>query len=401
MRLSPSSPSVGGNVPLVAMEVVDNALRSLHIIEAFDHFELIHGWMPVLCDLRARVIVHVSEKYRSELQEVYQHVGNVSFRSPAASQSWVNYLRSCRDDRKCTWVIATIGRRPSWFSPLLEFTNLYIVLHDLNYSFSLPFSVKGGVRIKERGNRLLEIIHRNRLAKLMQAATGYLYPTQTLRDYGATQPGYTTKLHLLLPFASNVATEAITADLSAPFHIAIPGAVRRSTRDYNLLGRALKQVAFQTSRYLQVHFLGLVIHADVLREFNTLVDRVNERHGHKKLGVSFYPQGLSLQQYDSLLAAASILITPVRQHVRISGSWEIVGTTKITGGFFDAVRFAKPLYVPRHYDPANSKLFRFDSFSDLAEQIIATAASNSTVVVRYEEYSAEQLRKYWTEILSD
>ena len=372
-------------------------VRSLQIIEAFDHFEVLHGWLSLLHDLPVRVTIHVSEQYRPDFET--RNPG-ITFLGPAKSQSWPTYLQTLQDETATTWVIVTIGRRPAWFRPLVKFRDLYIVLHDLNYSFSTTEALARENPLLVWGKRLVGFPHRRQLHRLMQGAVGYLYPTPSLREYGAEQPYYERKRHLHLPFAA--AQQATRSDgFLHGLTIVIPGAVRRATRDYSVLYRALEMVMERAKKPVTVHFAGLVTDSGITRDFNRLQSREKSRETPgQQLSVIFHPTGLSIEAYDRLLAAADILISPVRQHVRISGTWEILGRTKITGGFFDAIRFSKPLFVPDWYDPSNEDLLRYTTATDLAESICALAALYTPVRVHYSRYTSDQLKEDWLALLS-
>ena len=370
--------------------------KSLQIIEAFDHFELIYRWLDILTQLPFSVTFHLNQAYRKELENRYSQLNQVQFYSPQTRQSWPDYLRQLTDDPDYVWVISTIGRRPSWFSPLFSFHSLFVVEHDLNYCNSIrfrpkkihdPFSVIRG---------LATIPWQSSQRQLMDTAKGYIYPTPALREYGRLHNKRPNKIHLTIPFAGQADSTLQQTSTSGNFRIVVPGSVRGSVRDYALLTEALDHALIQDGRLMEVHFAGPVMDPTIAAQFTDFARKVNRSASYKsRLQEFFYFQGLPFTDYEDLIASADLLVSPLRPYARISNVWEELGKTKISGSVFDAIRFGKRLYVPAWFDPQFTELFRFRSAQDLGEQLLQAAKAPPLAPVTYAGYGTEQIKSYW------
>ena len=375
--------------------------KSLQIIEAFDHFELVYRWLDILTDLTIPVIFHVREVYRGTLVAKYSYYKNVRFRSPGKKQSWPNYLQQLTDSPGSVWIISTIGRRPSWFAPLLHFSELYLVQHDVNYCNSVRFRPAKSASPLSFVRRLVTHDWQRKLRKLMDGARGYIYPTPSLRDYGRQCNPRLAKRHLVIPFAGQMKTGVYRPVPSAEFRIVVPGSVRNSVRDYPLLMEALTRVLTHAERTVEIHFAGPVMDSAVPVHFRQLTDRIN-REAIFKAGIKtyFYTDGLTFAKYEQLIESADILVSPLQPFAQISNVWEELGKSKISGSVFDAIRFGKRLYVPRWFDPEFTELFRFTSSQDLAHQISQALNADYLEPVIYSGHAAVDMKRYFLDLIT-
>ena len=376
-------------------------VQSLQIIEAFDHFEMVYGWSELLREMDWKVTFHVSPKYRDELQAHFGAIDHLQFLGPQRGESWPRYLKQLRDSPTTLWIVTTVGRRPGWFYPMRTFKRLYFVLHDLNYYFEVRDVPPGiWVGIHSRFQEWLSHFRRKNIRRLLTYGSGFIYPTPTLQEFGAGYAPYPGKIHQQLPFAVPRTPLLMGMRKRDRLRIVIPGSVNTTTRDYGPLEIALRMVAKRQRIMLDIHFAGMVKDAEIVKQIRENVADVTGIHSADRLlNLEFYPSGLSHNHYEELMASADLLVAPLMRLVRIGGVWENVGTTKISGSFFDAVRFGKRLYVPTWYDPSVTALYHYGDAEDLAEQICEVASLDSIPPVHYPGFTREAARQLFSKLL--
>ena len=375
--------------------------RAIHVIEAFDHFELIHGWIAMLQSLSVPVTVHLSPWYRMQMAERYASYTQISFSGPTSREAWPRYVRELEDSPASIWIVSTVGRRPTWFYPLKRFSYLYLVLHDLNYYFGIRISPPGHFPILSHLRNVTLPFRRKNISSLLSAAEGFIYPTTALQHYGRKHSGYPNKFHVSLPFAAPDKERQDTVSNTGCFRVVVPGAVRTTTRDYHMLARGLSILAARQPGRYEIHFAGKVVDTSVRRGFTQVVKQ-NSGDGTttSALSVHFYPEGLDFEAYRQLLSSAQVLVCPLKPYAKIGGTWEAVGLSKISGSFFDAVRFGKPIYLPAWYDPSANIPYRYSSAEDLGELLCQAVRQRHIPHVTYAGFDTEQGLTKWRQLLT-
>lgn len=368
-------------------------VRKVEIVEAFDHFELVHRFSETLSKLPVTVRFHLKEDYRSEMFEAYSHFNNLSYVSPPRGCSWQKYLESLTDGPDTLWIITTVGRRPRWFYSLRAFSTLFIVLHDVNHGFSHYGGSHWLLGHLFNLRHWLNLSHHRALKKLMRASRGFLYPTERLCTYGHNLNCYSDKFHFVLPFSAQFTLDQEPEALKDTFRAVVPGSIRSSVKDYQLLLHALEIVTRELNRPLEIHFAGPII------DYSTSLQIEATTAQMKGLHSTFYPTGLPYPEYEKLIISSHILISPLRPRANVGGVWETLGQSKISGSFFDAIRYGKRLYVPEWYDPKVKELYRFSSAHDLGEKILQVMAADSLPIVNYSGYDRETVERLWQQVL--
>ena len=315
-------------------------LSTLHYIEAFDHTELIYRWAPVweaIGDLK--VCCHLGKLQRKQL-EAADATSSIAFLSPDDGESWARYVdRLELDPTKDIVVVGTLGRRPEWFKTLATRQGLryWIVLHNLNYCLGKPSVARALSSWKAFRSHVRDLANTSAKQVLLDGATGWLVPTKSMKT-SADKLSHRDKTRVL-PFAC-MPTAKTNEPESAEHMVGVPGTVTEKVRDYGLVEAFVRK--HRVSSGICILFLfGKVVDRKVVASLQSIIAKREDWE------MIVCGEVESMNKYGQMLESCNFLLAPVRRTSWYGSFREIVGRTKMTGVYFDAVASGRRLYAPR------------------------------------------------------
>ncbi len=167
--------------------------------------------------------------------------------------------------------------------------------------------------------------------------------------------------------------ESVSPTLEGDLVVTIPGTIDPARRNYREI-LLLVPLLPSTGRRIAIVLLGGAKHQQEMKS-------IAEEASHLNPGVDihlFDTDFISQAIFDQWLRSSHFIYLPLRPSVVKKNSVERYGITKISGGFFDAVRFAKPILLPAAIPVAREfmgQTFSYSSIQELAA-IINQAASD-------------------------
>jgi hypothetical protein len=246
-------------------------------------------------------------------------------------------------------ILSTVHQHHLLFSTLgTSGAKLLMVVHD---SMSLQPRARLGVRGIARfaGSVLLN-----------RAVDAFFVLSSEVKNH-IIENKLTRKPVLVMPGA--VWEEKISLNDQSEFIVSIPGTVDPERRDY---GELLKLAPLlSANRKIIFVFLGL---SKGENDIPILAEDI--RSNYKHIDVIYFHEYVDPSTFDSWLKRSHVVYLPLRQVVhRVNGD-EYYGKTKISGGFYDAVRFSRIILQPAGIPVAEefrNQVHTYTSVRDLAE----------------------------------
>ena len=168
-----------------------------------------------------------------------------------------------------------------------------------------------------------------------------------------------------LPFALFEGVPEIQRSQKPALEIVIPGTLRGEGRDYQKVRAAFEHLAPGLQRPVKLIFLGGTkgnYAQKIIRDFQAIENDF--------FRIQYSPKFISQKEFDRQLRRADFLILPLKKDYQLGIIREIYGTTNISGGINDMIRFGIPTLITPDY-PLESELSalvrRFDSAESLAD----------------------------------
>lgn len=212
-------------------------------------------------------------------------------------------------------------------------TSFYWVIHDVNNIFRSRLSL--GLR---------KIIRHIGKVQLQKKVTGFFSISSRTTEYlaGIIQDGRKVKW---LPGA--VFEEAhfrpVKLESQEPIRMVVPGSLDSSRRNYQEVFELAEWVA-EKKLPVEITLLG----GAVGKEAAIILERCRETAKTTK-GFSFYeiPE-VPYEEFDTIMRKAHVIWVPSRiKTIMADDIEETYGESKSSGTLFDAIRYAKPLLVPK------------------------------------------------------
>lgn len=250
-------------------------------------------------------------------------------------------------------------------------SKLLVVLHDTNV---LNPKFKLGLRalLRNSGMRLL-----NRMAD------GFIVLSSEVKKY-IKQEKMTQKPVMVMPGA--VWEEKGNPGDNGDFIITIPGTADETRRDYEELLR-LEPLLSPATRNIRFVVLG---YADE-KGFITIISfKISDKSD--RISVNYFPSTIINQdEFDQQMKQSHLVYLPLRASVVRPEGVEYYGRTKISGGFFDAVRFSRIILQPAAIPVAEElkdQTHTYASVEELAQWI--NAAVNDPEFLRRAQQKADK-----------
>lgn len=319
----------------------------------------------------------------TELTTVLETPTTVSFAYPHASEGVDAWLKQQIDSLQATdqviWL--TPGLRYDRLLWLPEDTQLLLVVHNLRTLLRPKLAPLFGRK------RLMAIVRyvltRQARArrKLLNRHPTLLVPTHSLAS-SAVKFGWPEEQLDVWPFACR---NAAAGELIKS-RVVIPGAVRSQQRDYDTLQTMILYVLPKLDRPVELIFLGRCEDQAFMSKWRAL------EAVHTELKLVFFEDTLSTDDYQGWISSAQLLILPLREQVVFGPFIENLGSTKVSGGVFDALFFGKAILLPAFYSTERllkpKQVHHYKTAQDAGEQLLHLLSA-SDIITRHEDSSDE------------
>ncbi len=199
---------------------------------------------------------------------------------------------------------------------------------------------------------------------LMKTADGFFVLSSAISAYIKDQE-LTSKPVFVLPGA--IAEETAPAPEEGEFVVTIPGTIDQRRRNYHELV-ALAPLLKTAKRRLNVVMLGPQRNQPDLNGIRDQVRAANPMLTITTFDVPFIAQ----EMFDDWLRRSHLIYLPLSPSMESDGEKEFYGKSKVSGGFFDAVRFGKLMLLPCSItvaDELKNQSWSYGSVEELANFI--------------------------------
>lgn len=212
---------------------------------------------------------------------------------------------------------------------LLPKTKTILTVHDVNSLFNptLRFSAKP----------ILRYIGKKVLAG---AASEYAVLLENCKRYLQAGLGISKKITVLPGSVYEGNPDKAVRQLLV-FTVVIPGSIDNKRRNYELILCLMEQLK-QASLYFQIVILGSA-RTKWAKSFQKKIKQASTENSTVRIYESYFVDQV---EYDEQLSRCQLVLLPLVTETTNDAVTETYGQTKASGGFFDAVRHAKPVLLP-------------------------------------------------------
>ena len=179
--------------------------------------------------------------------------------------------------------------------------------------------------------------------KLLEKIDFISYPSKNLTAYSKE----ISSIHnhkIIDPIPFSFFEKYIEREEQTPIIISIPGSINKTSRDYELVYFALKEVLPKLRKKIVLQFLGSAktkYGEDVINKFTAIENEYFQ--------ITFFEKPLSQKEFDSYLQKTDFLILPIKKYIKFGIYKEEYGVSNISGGMNDLLRFGIPALVSSDY----------------------------------------------------
>jgi hypothetical protein len=333
------------------------------------HLEQVMPLIHVCQHLKLQTLLFTNERFRYEIEkQLAPEVGLVSVSYITTGEKEWEFMRIAGEKLQKEQVDFFIlnsndGKHLLWYKLLQADRNCKFVLnvhevHNLFYS-----KYKFGIRsvLRHLGKKLL-----------LKRADAFIVNTEAMKFY--MEEKAVTKLPVFWIPAVVYENRKERTTPHSGFTIAIPGTIDHRRRDYSFVLAVYEKLI---SRYKAVPRL-ILAGAPYGQYGDEILDRaalLNSKGGD----IHFYRKEIPEAAFETILYGSDLLWSPLKISTSIFDEiTEVYGQTKNSGNTHDAVRFARPMLIPRQLVTSKeieSSVVRYDDEISCAD-IIAKIASD-------------------------
>jgi hypothetical protein len=188
----------------------------------------------------------------------------------------------------------------------------------------------------------------------------------------------------------------------------VPGVISNTRRDYYTIFNVFQELLPEYRERIELYLLGAArgkYGCDVIERFRTL----------KEAGYPvFYYDGNEIipeNEFRSVLESSDVIISPLNPDFYAKGVHEIYSRTKGTGAISDAIRHAKPLFVPDGFKVVEAMKTSVLTYADAGDlkrelELLITGADNlerlqRAALANSEQFSLENMRVYGSRMVAE
>lgn len=241
-------------------------------------------------------------------------------------------------------ILGTVHRHFKDYLKVVRRFRTAVIIHNKNFCQASNFSLIKGIFEKETPYRLKLLLKEGLLS------VGKVYQTAAVRF--VLDVALEDSRHRLLPLLFKSETDTF---IKNPNHLVIPGAVENSRRNYPHIFEWLEK----SDLPLTVTFLGKA-NADKAAQLKDLQQKKSN------LRLIWFEEKIPAEEFDRILAEASLLWCPIRRQTTFLGIGEIYGETKVSGNIFDTAKAGTWGIFPAKY-PASHPFIISEEENPLAQ----------------------------------
>ncbi len=340
----------------------------LVIVEPYEHYEILERWLPVLATIHQNIACWVRvPSVEHDLRGVIEACPTASLDHPNSEQDfdeWLKQKLSGLSETDCVlWV--TTGLRYDRLMHIPAVTPLMLVGHNLRSLLAPELGWPN--RLKSIGTLVKywlsgQAFYRRRLI----SRTPILLVPNTSLARQAAKLGYNEDKIKVWRFSDQSPSAPIQTNSKR--RVVVPGTIRPRDRDYDTLFQVVSQSLSSFKTETKLIFLGHCRFKSFKRKWEQLAEQSSS------LQVQFYDEPLRTQEYYSLMLGATVVVLPLKEQVYFGPFKEYLGSSKVSGGVYDAFAHNKPLLLPAFYSTDDLEgylsIHNYSSPSDATQKLI-------------------------------
>lgn len=246
-----------------------------------------------------------------------------------------------------------------------------------------------------RVHRYLELVFQRLILNHVDAVVVEYSP---IKEYLDTEAG-----HLNTYAFAPIVFDEYHSSSSQNFVVSIPGYVDVDRRDYGFFLDLLQEHLAPISEDVSVRLLGSPSGPEgevVIEECRSLEDAGWD--------VEYYREWITVPEFNRYVRESDVLVSPMRTEITKGPVKEIYGTSKGAGCIGDAVRYGKPLVLPRTYsvpEEVSYMVRQYEDGSGLADILLELFDADDGASERIErvqrDYSVEEQRARFYSMITD
>lgn len=345
----------------------------ISLVEMHGHSEVLTSFWYALKEFELSIFV-----YNSSL-EINLPESTIHFSS--TNQSAEDYLLNNKDHiENSDWIIfITIEKYFKFFARQTWKSKTVLVIYDgnywLNYYRNVTFQSPKDIFRFIKAFFYRDQYYKREIINRMNYIT---FQNDTIKDFFIDSCSISkNKVFPCLPFYLPLEkSKFITQRLTNTINITIPGAIRKDTRDFDVVFRAFKQSEKYFNKNVNLTLLGKPLGLygkKILKKFCKLRnDRVK---------VNYYDNYVTNEVYDNVMKESSLIILPTRKTMKYYNCIELPGLTKMSNILNDVIRFDLPIILPNSYyltPDIEHFVYRYTNSFDLSKKLIDLINGNAT-----------------------
>ena len=312
------------------------------VIYDTEHFETVYALIRILGVDSHSITVFTN---RDTADEVTSQLGKDAVRIRWVifpSKSYFNVFRiwqHCNKYQVSHIFLNTVSYHHFFFGLLCKLcpkTVFLLTIHTANNFFDPEFSLTPRGFLRYLGKRTL-----------VSAVSSYIVLLSSIKEHieKTFQPD---KPIYCLPGGLFEEQDDFPVKTDHRIRLVVPGSVDPYRRDYEQIFELAAYLDEYTHRY-EIIFLGKPVGA-----YGQRIHTLCRMDKFRNVKFSFYTDFVPHAEYEKQLRACDYVFLPLVGSIRKPGEKkEVYGQSICSGGFFDAVRFAKPLLIPDYVPVAD------------------------------------------------
>jgi hypothetical protein len=343
-------------------------MKKIALLELQEHQEVLYGLIDLLLLQAVEIYVFAPAYMHEQLKPEWLENERLHWTSKLPQESIPQFIQRVKPKLETVDLIVftTLVNHFAFFARQTFTPPTVLLIHKGNAFFASPSNLS--IRNFKDVLRFLRSLWRRDdfFRKKLLKKTTYLSFTDPLIE-AHLRPLVPPSSQLLPALPFTYFTQTLPQS-NTPIQIVVPGTVSALTRDFDLLFSALQKADTRLATTVELIFLGKAI----APRAKPLFDLV-QNNRFQNINIQTFNSALPEQEYQKQLQLADFLLLPLKEQIQFGTTREFYGTTSISGGVNDMLRFGKPTLLPDFYplDPSLLNLSgRFHNAEDLADLLL-------------------------------
>ena len=324
------------------------------------HYELVYTLIKIFEREYSQIVLFLSKDLYTEFSRSFEGVSSdVTFILKDAEDSIYNFFKKNKEvlnglDFFISDEFYSLSILTEWKLPFILNMKCpkIITLHNVN----LWLKPKLSLNIKHLAYMLLR---RSLLRKFDEISVF----SNNMKDYVIHHTAYKKYVYVIpFSFYSNESSTVENGNEKPLINITIPGTINKARRDYKKLLDTY-EIIIKKKLPIKLVLLGYPIGEYGIGILNRCED-MNRRGGN----IEYFKNFISKEVFEKKIKEASLLLSYITPKYYIKGSEEIYGLTKETCITWFAIKFVKPLILPKTFKnmtELNKSIINYDNVNAL------------------------------------